>query len=35
MKTDKKHFESDKLKLTSAIELIQKAETRLGSLNLN
>lgn len=35
MKTDKKHFESDKLKLASAIEVIQKAEGRLGSLNNN
>ena len=35
MKTDKKHFEQDKLKLASAIELIQKAETRLTSLNNN
>lgn len=31
-KTDKKHFEADKLKLASAIELLQRAETRLTSL---
>jgi hypothetical protein len=35
MKHDKKSFESDKLKLASAIEIIQKSEGRLGSLNTN